>query len=46
MSWPNAEPGLILSDQGLRMRELKDSGRVFGISRCPIRLKFSFGGHA
>ena len=32
--------------QGLWMRELKDSGRVFGISRCQVRLKSSFGEHA
>ena len=32
--------------RGLRMRELKDSRRVFGVSRCQIRLKSSFGEHA
>lgn len=36
----------MMHHQGLRIRELKDSRRVFGISRCPIRLKFSFGGYA
>ena len=32
--------------QGLWMRELKYSGRVFDVSRCQIKLKSSFGEHA